>query len=171
MQTTKMTSPAVAPNTTNVGTEQAAAPRWPPFAEYEDGEVEKELQAHGTRLLEMVCDDHYYDAATRAQLLTNLPAWVNDIESLKQSYTRTIELRALEYPKRDQEAFIASHRPVGRIPCIQVHVERETGGDRVFNIGYGFRYSNFPYQTHETFGCCALRVCLYDDGRSVYQTP
>ena len=154
-------------------------PRWPPFAETCD-EIEQELQSHGTRLLEMVCDSPSYDEATRTQLVSNVPAWATDLESLKKIYTRTIELRAKKHPKCHQAAFIASHRPIARIPCIQVHVEkirpnigesdlmlrkeafgRRAYGLRLFNIGYGFRYSKI--QERETFGCLSLRICLYDD--------
>ena len=156
------------------------APRWPPFTETCD-EIEGELQAHGTRLLEMVCDTHTYDAATRARLLSNLPAWTTDMESLKHIYTRTIELRALKYPKRDQEAFIESHRPIDRIPCIQVHVQRVKPDDvrreteyvhaEVFHelaptrsdLQHCVRIPLPEIQQRETFGCLELNVCLYND--------
>ena len=46
-----------------------------------------------------------------------------------------------------------------------VHAEAFGGlganGVRIFNIGYGFRYSEI--QQRETFGCLELKVCLYDD--------
>lgn len=91
-------------------------PRWPPFAEYEDGEVVEELQ------VEVTCS--YTDEATRAKLLSSLPTWATDVASLKQIYTRMIELGALKYRERDRAAYIASHRPADRIAAVGVHVDK-----------------------------------------------